>query len=304
MIKRTIEISTRGIFLSVQLDQLVIQLDGQELQRAPIEDIGVLVVETTSATYTHAVITRLLAAGAVIVACDDRHLPCGLILPQDNSLQTQRLAAQVRAKKPLLKRLWRQIIMAKIANQAAMLSHDPHAQRALRAMRKAVRSGDPENLEAQAAARYWHALFGPLFRRDPEGIPPNDTLNYGYTVLRAAVARALAGAGLHPSLGIHHHNRSDSFCLADDMMEPMRPLVDRRVKRLHLAGPTPFDKRVKAELLGVLTETVKLDDKTGPLMVALERMAASLVRCYEGESQQLDIPDPWNSADTDSCGSS
>ena len=147
-------------------------------------------------------------------------------------------------------------------------------------------------------------MLGPEFRRDPDGTPPNNLLNYGYMVLRASVARAVAGAGLHPSLGIHHHNRSDSFCLADDMMEPLRPLVDRRVKALHSAGALHVDKETKTQLLGVLTETVRLGDETGPLMVALERMAASLVRCYAGEAKQLEIPKPWNSADTASCGSS
>jgi len=302
MIKRTIEISTRGIFLSVKLDQLVIRLDAEELQSVPIEDIGVLIVSSTAVTYTHSVITRLLSAGAVIVACDDKHLPCGLLLPQDNSLQTQRLLAQVGAGKPIHKQLWRQLVKAKIAHQAAMLDECPDAQRALLAMAARVRSGDPENLEAQAALRYWPALLGADFRRDPDGLPPNCLLNYGYMVLRATVARALAGAGLHPSLGLHHHNRSNPFCLADDVMEPLRPLVDRRVRALHKAGAKDLDKETKRELLGTLTDTVRLGDAAGPLMVALERTAASLVRCYEGQAKQLEVPHPWNSADTGSCG--
>ena len=304
MIKRTIEISTRGVFLSVELDQLVVALEGQELQRIPIEDIGVLIVDTNGATYTHAVITRLLTSGAVIVACDGKHLPCGLLLPQDNCLQSQRLAAQVETSKPLRKQLWRQLVSAKIAHQAAMLDHAPAVQSALKGMARRVRSGDPDNLEAQAARRYWPALLGQSFRRDQEGDPPNNLLNYGYMALRAAVARAIAGAGLHPSLGLHHHNRSNPFCLADDMLEPLRPLVDRRVRALCQAGRTEIDKEAKRELLGVLTETVTLGDTAGPLLVALERLAASLVGCCQGRSNRLEIPKPWNSADTASCGSS
>ena len=304
MIKRTVEISTRGISLSVDLGQLVLSQDGQVLDRIPIEDMGVLVVASTGVTYTHAVIARLLQAGAVIVACDDHFLPCGLLLPQDNSLQVQRLTAQVKAGKPLLKQLWRQLIRAKIANQAQLLAHAPDIQSALRAMAAHVRSGDPENLEAQAARRYWQAFLGPSFRRDKDGLPPNSRLNYGYTVLRAAVARALAGAGLHPSLGLHHHNRSNSFCLADDLMEPLRPMVDRRVKAIGASGEAQLEKEVRRELLGVLTETVSIDGAAGPLTVALERMAASLVHCFEGQSNKLAIPKPWISADIDSCGSS
>ncbi len=304
MIKRTVEISTRGIFLSVDLGQLVITQDGQLLDRIPIEDMGVLVVASTGVTYTHAVIARLLQAGAVIVACDDHYLPCGLLLPQDNSLQVQRLAAQVKARKPLLKQLWRQLVRAKIYHQAQLLDHAPDIQCALRAMAARVRSGDPENLEAQAARRYWQALLGSDFRRDRDGLPPNGLLNYGYTILRAAVARALAGAGLHPSLGLHHHNRSDSFSLADDLMEPLRPMVDRRVKTIRGSGATQLEKETRRELLSVLTETVSIDNAAGPLTVSLERMAASLVHCFEGQSNKLAIPKPWISADIDSCGSS
>ena len=302
MIKRTLEISTRGIFLAVEQEQLVIKLEGQELQRVPIEDIGVLLLSTTAATYTHAVISRLLTAGAVIVACDDQHLPCGMLLPQNNSLQTERLTTQVSAKKPLLKQLWRQLVMAKIAAQADLLGPGD-VQSAMLGIRDRVRSGDPENGEAQAARRYWLALLGPDFRRDQEGPPPNNLLNYGYMALRAAVARSIAAAGLHPSLGVHHHNRADTFCLADDLMEPLRPMVDRRVKRLAKSGLTEINKDAKRELLPVLTETVSLGDTTGPLMVALERMVASLVRCYAGETDRLEIPQPWTSADTASCGS-
>lgn len=293
MIKRTIEISSRGLALSVQDNQLVIRNNGDELQRSPIEDIGVLLLASNGVTYTHSVITRLLANGAVIVACGDDHLPCGLLLPQDNALQTQRLALQLQASKPLHKQLWRQIVVAKITNQAFALDHSFPEFKLMLALRDEVRSGDPTNVEAQAAKRYWAALFkglGQPFRRDREGPPPNNLLNYGYMALRATVARAVAGAGLHPSIGIHHHNRCNGFCLADDLMEPLRPLVDIRVRRLWNAGRIILDGETKRELLGTLTATVKVGDAEGPMMVALERYIASLVRCYAGEQDRLEIP--------------
>jgi CRISPR-associated protein Cas1 len=329
MIKRTIEISTRGTFLSVADGQLVISNGGDVLQRTPIEDIGVMLLSSTAATYTHSVITRLLSNGAIIVACGDDHLPCGLLLPQDNSLQTQRLADQLAVPRPVHKRLWRQIVVAKITNQAMALDHSFPDFKFMLGLRTRVRSGDPTNIEAQAAKRYWAALFrnpspstgegrgegdspssvgggsgrGDFrFRRDRDGEPPTNFLNYGYMALRAAVARAVAGAGLHPSIGIHHHNRCNGFCLADDLMEPLRPLVDVRVRRLWDAGRIILDADAKRELLGVLTATVKLGDETGPLMVALERYVASLVRCYARQADRLEIPTLCISADTGSCG--
>ena len=157
-----------------------------------------------------------------------------------------------------------------------------------------VRSGDPTNVEAQAARLYWPALLGEAFRRDPEGPPPNAFLNYGYMVLRSCVARAVCGAGLHPALGLHHHNRSNLFCLADDLLEPLRPLVDVQVRELAQAGVTEIDRDSKVRLLTVLAETVEIGGEKGPLMVALERVTASLVRCYGGEAKKLELPRIWN----------
>lgn len=303
MIKRTIEISTRGLFLSVKDDQLLIKQKDDVLQRVPIEDIGVLILASTATTYTHAVLSRLLTAGAVIVPCGDDHLPCGLILPQTGGLQTERLGRQVRAGKPLLKQLWRQIVMAKIRHQALALGDDDPVGQGLLEMAKRVRSGDPANVEAQAAKRYWRSLFGDeRFRRNRDGPPPNNLLNYGYMALRAAVARAVAGAGLHPSLGLHHHNRYNSFCLADDLVEPFRPLVDVRVRQLRAAEQSELDHEAKRALLSVLTAPMRVDDQTGPFMVQLERMVASLVRCHAGQAKQLEIPKPCDLAGTDACG--
>jgi CRISPR-associated protein Cas1 len=295
VIKRTIEISGQHNNLSVSLCSLIIQRDGEEVGRVPLEDLGVLILDAADTVYTHWVLAEALAAGAVVVPCGRDHLPCGLFLPQDNSLQTQRLAAQIAAPLPLKKRLWKQIVQAKVRHQAAALPQDSPARGRIANLITQVRSGDPTNVEAQAARIYWQALFGPGapgFRRNPDAEDgPNTLLNYGYAVLRAAVARAIAGAGLHPSFGLHHHNRGNPFALADDLLEPLRPLVDRKAKALVEFGQANITPNTKRELLSLLTEEVEVADLKGPLLVALERTVASLVRCYAGEQAKLDLPE-------------
>ena len=262
--------------------------------RVPVEDIGLLILDAPTTTYTHSVLTEVLAAGAAVIPCGSNHHPAGMFLPQQNTLQVQRVADQAAASLPLKKRLWKQIVRRKIRNQAFVLPKDSPARKALVELASHVRSGDPANVEAQAARRYWRAMFGDGFRREREGASPNNFLNYGYMAMRAAVARALCGAGLHPSLGLHHHNRSNTFCLADDLLEPLRPVVDRKVLNLHRAGAEELDRQVKYDLLSVLTEEVALAGATGPVMVALERVVASLVRCYEGTDKELLLPDLCN----------
>ena len=294
MIKRTIEISGKENHLSVSDGSLIIRQAGTEVGRVPLEDLGLLILDAPTTTYTHSVVTEVLAAGAVIVPCGRDHHPRGLFLPQDNSLQTQRLQSQVAATLPLRKTLWKQVVQAKVRNQGSALPEGSAAGRRLRALAGEVRSGDPANVEAQAARLYWPAMFGKDFRRLPEGPPPNGLLNYGYMVLRASVARAVCGAGLHPSLGLHHHNRNNPFCLADDLLEPLRPLVDVRVKALWQEGLADVQRESKVRLLAVLADTVEVEGEKGPLMVALEHVTASLVRCYAGERKKLDLPKPCN----------
>ena len=294
MIKRTIEISGQGNHLSVSDGSLLIRQGGEEVGRVPLEDLGVLVLDAPTTTYTHSVITECLAAGAVIIPCGRDHHPCGLFLPQENSLLTERLAAQTAAPLPLKKVLWKQVVQAKIRSQAGALGADAPERGYLANLIPEVRSGDPTNVEAQAARIYWPALLGKDFRRSPEGAPPNCLLNYGYMVLRSCVARAVCGAGLHPSLGLHHHNRSNPFCLADDLLEPLRPLVDVQVRRLAEGGVTEINRDSKVQLLSVLAATVEVGGEKGPLMVALERVTASLVRCYQGEQKRLELPRLWN----------
>jgi CRISPR-associated protein Cas1 len=294
MIKRTIEISGQGNDLSIAQGSLVIEKAGEAVGRIPLEDIGLLILDAPTTTYTHSVITEVLAAGAVIIPCGRDHHPRGLFLPQESSLQTQRLAAQVAAPLPLKKSLWKQVVQAKVRNQAGALPEDAPQRGLLRALVARVRSGDPTNVEAHAARVYWPAMFGKDFRRLPDGLPPNALLNYGYMVVRSCVARAVCGAGLHPSLGLHHHNRSNAFCLADDLLEPLRPLVDVRVRTLAQGGMIEINRESKMHLLSVLTETVRTAGEKGPLMVALERVTSSLVRCYAREQKNLDLPDLWN----------
>lgn len=294
MIKRTLEVSSGPAFLYIQDDQLIIQREGREAGRAPCEDVGMLLVDQQAVTYTHSVLTRLMQYGAAVVLCGPDHLPCGLVLPMEgNELLTQRLHVQMEASEPLRKRLWAQVVRAKILAQAENLAAESAARRRLEALAREVKSGDGENAEGQAARIYWEALLGTGFRRARGGAWPNPLLNYGYMVMRAAVARALASAGLHPSLGLHHHHRGNAFCLADDLVEPLRPLVDRAVLGLLETGAaerlTPEVKRV---LLGLLTVEVQVGEQRGPLMVQLHRVAAGLWRCYvEGHAgAALELP--------------
>jgi len=222
-----------------------------------------------------------------------------MIMPVEaHSVQTERFQAQISVKNPLKKRLWQQIVQKKIQNQADLLGHSPVSKMRLLYLSGRVRSGDPDNIEAQAARLYWEAwLQTEHFRRFREGPWPNNMLNYGYMVLRASVARAICGAGLHPSIGIKHQNRYNAFCLADDLMEPLRPLVDAKVRDLYHAEEHELTREVKSELLSILTQTCisrkgsTKKKEIGPLMVALERMAASLCSCFEGRESKLFIPD-------------
>jgi len=271
--------------------------------RIPAEDIGLLVVDHIQTTYTHSVLATLVASGAAVVICGDDHLPVGLLLPMSSHTeQVWRVADQIDCSTVLRKQLWQRLVRAKIEAQARNLSPDTPQRATLTALARRVRSGDAGNLEAQGARIYWQALFPPTanwrFKRSPgsghDATPPNNLLDYGYAILRAAVARALVGAGLMPVIGIQHSNRSNAFCLADDLVEPLRPMIDRRVKRLFEAGRVALDQPTKAELLLVLTASVQtgVGDSTtvGPLDAALTRYAASLAQSYANGQVELLIP--------------
>jgi len=296
MIKRTIEIAREPAHLAVKLDQLLIQRHEANLQTAasiPCEDIGLLLVDEPRTSYSHHALVKLLEFGAAVVICGRDHLPAGLLLPISGHTEVvHRLHDQMAVSKPLAKRLWQQIVVAKIRGQAANLPAGSSIQRKLLTLAGEVRSGDPSNVEAHASKLYWSAWLGEEnpFKRDPDGDGLNGMLNYGYAVMRAAVARALVAAGLHPALGIHHANRSNPFCLADDLMEPLRPLVDARVRELRTWNLQEIGPKSKPHLLSLLTVAARVGDQTGPLMVGLHRTVASLLRCYRGEEKRRLLP--------------
>jgi len=297
MIKRIVEISAARTYLSISLGQLVIKEAGAEAGRIPCEDIGVLLVDQQATVYTHSVFTTLLSKGAAVVLCDGVHHPAGMLLPlESNTVQSERFRGQINAKQPLKKRLWKQVVQAKIRHQAKLIKDDTVTYKYLMALARRVRSGDSENIEAQASKRYWRAyLQDEKFRRNIDGAAPNNMLNYGYMVMRAAVARALCSAGLLPTLGIHHHNRYNAFCLADDMTEPFRGFVEAKVRDIYYENSDidcldELDQRTKARILEVLYDEVEIGGFKGPLMVGLHRTMASLQRCFAGEQKRLDLP--------------
>lgn len=313
MIKRTIEISQQPVHLTVRNRQLLILRKDDPPRRSaaepeallaavPCEDIGLLLVENQAATYTHAALIELLAHDAAVVVCGRDHLPVGLLLPlAQHSQVVWRINDQLAIRRPLRKQLWRQLVQAKIRAQAANLLPGSTTRTRLLALARQVRSGDPTNVEAQAARAYWPAWRDSFhthdrsslpgeFHRDPDGPPPNNLLNYGYAVVRAAVARAIVAAGLLPAIGIHHHQRSNAFCLADDLVEPLRPLVDDAVRDLVTRGHSELTPPAKRALLELLTAQVRTGEQTGPLMVGLHRYVASFVRCLTGEAAALEVP--------------
>jgi CRISPR-associated protein Cas1 len=314
MLKRIVEVSRAGTHLSIALGQLIVRQNKEEVGRVPCEDIGVLLVWHTGVSYTHAVFTELLKYGAAIILCDGHYLPAGMMLPlESNTVQTERFRAQIEAKEPVKKQLWRQLVRAKIAHQADVVKDDERASKFLRGLRDRVRSGDPDNIEAQASKRFWAAFMpgekswipacagmtgeGNVgFRRETEGgMPPNNLLNYGYMVMRAAVARAICSAGLLPTLGIHHRNKYNAFCLADDVLEPFRGFVEKKVRTIvqetaNLSELSELTPARKEKLLEVLYEPIEIGGFTGPLMVGLHRTAASLQRCLAGEQKEIELP--------------
>ncbi len=262
----------------------------------PIEDIGVVVFDHRQITLTHGALSALVAGNAAVITCDDRHMPVGLLLPlEGHTVQSERFQDQLGASLPLKKQLWQQTVQQKIRNQAALL-RELHGIEVGNMHRWAsdVRSGDSTNLEARAAAFYWGQMFPtlPNFTRSREGDYPNALLNYGYAILRAVVARALVGSGLLPTLGIHHHNRYNAYCLADDVMEPYRPYVDRLVvQTMAECCDVEVTTDIKRRLLTVPTLEVRIGGQRSPLMVAASTTTASLARCFSGENRRISYPE-------------
>ena len=308
MIKRTLCFSN-PVYLSLKDRQMLIRLPEVEkndalsasfkegaMKTVPVEDIGVVLLDNRQITITQGLLDALLANNCAVITCDSQHLPTGLLLPlEGNSLQCERFTDQLQASLPLKKQLWQQTVQAKIRNQAALLKRSCSVETGnMLAWANQVKSGDSENMEARAAAYYWRNLFPDIdgFIRDREGEFPNSLLNYGYAILRAIVARALVSSGMLPTWGIHHHNRYNAYCLADDIMEPYCPYVDGLVLRLMEKYPsvTELDTPMKRELLAVPVLDVTMEGLRRPLMVAVSQTTSSLYKCFSGELRKIIYP--------------
>jgi CRISPR-associated protein Cas1 len=287
MVKRSLFFSNK-VHLSASNNQLIIHKDEKVLPRA-IEDIGFIVLEHPQITFTQFAAEALLENNTSVIFCGKDHLPKGMLLPlTGHQLQNERFRHQVKASGPLMKNLWMQTVKAKIWAQHRVLEISGSAVN-LKPLADNVLSGDPKNVEGMAAKRYWKAIFGPNFNRQRYGDSPNNFLNYGYAILRAATARALTGSGLLPTLGIHHHNRNNAYCLADDIMEPYRPFVDREILALQDEGFTdsPLTTETKQRLINLLQADTLIGKKNRPLMIALTESSSSLAQCFMGEKKKI-----------------
>ena len=271
---------------------MTVSTDGIEEGRVPLDDIGVLLCNARGLTYSNGLMTELAARGVAVVLCNSNYLPAAWLWPvEGHHVQAMRMRCQLEASRPLCKRLWQSIVRAKISQQARVLDLLGIPGDEVLALTRRVRSGDPDNVEAQAARRYWPLLFGDDFRRQRYGGVANSFLNYGYAVLRAAVARAVVAAGLHPSIGIHHSNRSNSMCLVDDLMEPFRPMVDYTAVRLASLGEEDMTKEAKRALASVLMIDMATDRGATPFQTCLERAAQSLAQSFETGEPSLVFPE-------------
>lgn len=291
MIKRTL-IFTSPCRVSYKNGQLVVENhETGEQKKAPVEDLGVVLIENQQVSITVPALNALSANNCAVVFCDSKHMPSSMLMPLDsNSVQGERYRDQVEASLPLKKSLWKQIVQMKIRNQSSLLTKVGRDGGKLKPFYTNVKSGDSDNREGIAAKIYWDELFGDEFVRSRTGPDPNSLLNYGYSILRAAMARAIVGSGLSPSFGLFHKNRYNAFPLADDLMEPYRPYVDAVVYQLLLDEKTELSPEVKQRLLRVLFADTVFEDCTRPLEIGLSMTTASLARCFSGEGKELSLP--------------
>lgn len=301
MIKQTLYFGNPA-YLNLKNKQLVINLpdakgiDNQTgMNTFPVEDLGVLMLDNPQITLTHALMQALIENNVAVITCDKSHMPSALFMPlEGNVLQHERFRNQINASKVLNKQLWQQTVKMKIYNQAANLLAQGHKIQNMKHWAKEVQTDDAVNHEGRAAANYWPKLFPqiPDFRRDREGDPPNNLLNYGYAILRSIAARALVGSGLLPTLGIHHDNKYNAYCLADDIMEPYRPYVDWLIWKIVQTGEdfTELSKSIKAQMLSIPTLDVVINGKKSPLMVAMQQTTASLYRVFDGKQRKILYP--------------
>lgn len=305
MIKRTLYFGNPA-YLSLKMKQMVVRIPQKDdgdlpseedmVRTVPIEDLGVIILDNKQITITQGLIEALLENNCALITCDSRRMPVGLMLPlAGNTIQNERFRSQLDSSLPLRKQLWQQTIESKIRNQAAVLKYvTGQEHKNMLKWSDSVRSGDADNMEARAAVYYWKTIFpnDPCFIRDREDEGANALLNYGYAILRAVVARALVGAGLLPTLGIHHHNRYNAYCLADDIMEPYRPYVDKLVvEMLEDGAEDKLNATNKVKLLNIPVIEVKINEKRSPLMIAVSQTVSSLVKCFRGDCRKLIYPD-------------
>jgi len=293
VIKRTLYFGNEA-YLSTQKRQLVVCYpDRDEKKTVPIEDIGIVLLDHYQLTVTSTLLNKLLENNVAVISCDAQHLPLGMFLNLNgHTLQQEHFSNQITVTQVQKNRLWKQTIQAKISNQARLLELQGQNIEKMKRWILKLKNGDPENLEARAASYYWKNLFtaSPSFKRERFGAAPNGLLNYGYTILRGLVARALVGSGLLPTLGIHHHNKYNAYCLADDIMEPYRPFVDEVVLQLVTDGVGELTKASKQELLKIPVLDVLMSQQRSPLMLAVQQTSASLQQCYAGKSKTLKYP--------------
>lgn len=307
MIKRVIGFMN-PTYLNLKLGQVVVTypeiencenlsdaIKAESVHTIPIEDIGVIILDHKQITITNALMAALLDNNVAIITCNDQHLPIGLtLLLEGNHIQSERFRQQIDSSEPLRKQMWQQTIISKITAQAKLLGKQGVVNGNMLAWSKQVKSGDTDNLEGRAAAYYWRNLFrNPDFIRGREGEPPNNLLNYGYAIVRALMARALVAAGLLPTLGIHHHNRYNAYCLADDIMEPYRPFVDELVIDImqRFTDISQLTTDIKRDLLGITTVDVIIDNHRSPLQIAIQTTANSVQKCFTGEARKIIYPE-------------
>lgn len=296
MIGRIVEVADDRRHLALSRGFMVVHdTDGErrELGQVPLDDIVAVIANAHGLSYTNNLLVALAERGAPFVLCAANHNAVGMLLPVDgHHLQGKRFDAQIAASRPTVKRAWAEIVRAKLQQQAAALEAAGAPTAPLAALAARVRSGDPDNLEAQGARRYWSLLFGDAFRRDQDGAGVNGLLNYGYTVLRACTARSVVAAGLHPTLGLHHSNESNAMRLVDDLMEPFRPVIDLKVWLLLRNGEGEVTPETKRALVRTLYDDLPTATGATPLMVCTQRLATSLAQVFTGERKQLELPLP------------
>lgn len=299
MIKRTLYFGS-PLRLKINNGQLVVEYANkeQESRTIPVEDIGMVVIDHQQVTITHGIINALIDNNAAILWCDNKHLPNGLILPMaGNDTFTKKMRIQLQASEPLKKQLWKQTIQQKILNQATVLKWMNKEYEPVKKLAANVTSGDTDNIEGRASYLYWQTLFenDEYFKRHRYGPPPNQLFNYGYAILRAVVARSLIASGCLLAMGIHHKNQYNAFCLADDIMEPYRPYVDRIVLQMLKDAKEPITEDITKEQKQVLLQIpaidIHLDNEKSPLMVGMQRTTSSVMKCFEGEARKILYPE-------------